>query len=55
MVWKTLDKNIKRVFDTSFRKTTHSITYYDSIIVFEKTLDESPPISSVQYPNGHTK
>ena len=35
--------------DTSFRDSTFSITYYDSVVVFEKKRT-APPISKIMYP-----
>jgi hypothetical protein len=41
------DLKEKKALYEKFRKTTNSITYYDSVIVLEKKLNE-PPDKSVQ-------
>lgn len=40
--------HIRRNIDLTFRKTTNSIHYYDSIIVLEKKTDNVPPKATIR-------
>jgi hypothetical protein len=46
-VYHIRDNNIQNEYKP-FRKITNSVTYYDSVIVLEKTVDEEIPNSSIR-------